>query len=389
MALSRYCMGDRIITSDTGGLLRRSVFLGAEHHAQRHGTTALTAAREHVRRCVNGGLSVAFRGGTPLGQDRVGLKPSGRSDFVVTRDIVRKACNFSESCSRVPASPGSTFMVLNRRRAAILVTASLLGCADRVRTGDSAGPRVRERQRPGHDRLDPDAALERRLRANHRAHQPRQCHIQHRAGPVPSIADRRLGLTSTRADLEALFDKNSTEPLAARLARVSARAIIPELAAERQAGDTRQLSVYRNVTLSDIAQGRIAKLTADSSSIEVKGPKQNATLTQGRTTAEEIDAAEAARIYMEKAGPQPEPLSRLYGAFSVENIKIQDKEGTVTIAHGSGRDVRGRRTEDSWAGTASLVRRSVRWTSRPSRIARASCRRWPTFWARSRSARRS
>ena len=48
-------MGDRIITSDTGGLLRRSVFLGAEHHAQRHGTTALTAAREHVGAALTAG----------------------------------------------------------------------------------------------------------------------------------------------------------------------------------------------------------------------------------------------------------------------------------------------------------------------------------------------
>lgn len=163
------------------------------------------------------------------------------------------------------------------------------------------------------------------------------------------------GVASTRADLEALA-QNPNEPLAARLARISAKqATIPEMTAERRVGETSQVSVYRNVTLSDIAQGRIAKLTADSSSTEVKGPKKSALVTQGRATAEDVDTAEIARVYLEKAGAQPEPLARLYGAFSVENMKIQDKEGTVTIARGSGRDVRGRRTEDSWAGTASLV----------------------------------
>jgi len=248
-------------------------------------------------------------------------------------------------------------MVSTRRRAAIVATASLLGCAaigfEPAVLRDLAFESGGGRATIGSVRMPLWSAAFAQA-----TDVVSLDNVTFSIGPDTFRASRIdvSGLTSTRADLEALFDKNSTEPLAARLARVSAKqAIIPELAAERQAGDTRQLSVYRNVTLSDIAQGRIGKLTADSSSIEVKGPKQNATLTQGRTTAEDIDAAEAARVYMEKAGPQPEPLSRLYGAFSVENIKIQDKEGTVTIAHGSGRDVRGRRTEDSWAGTASLV----------------------------------
>src|SRR4051794_7878098 len=114
------------------------------------------------------------------------------------------------------------------------------------------------------------------------------------------------GLTSTRADLEALLAPNPGEPLADRLAKISAREVrIPEMTSERQAGDSHQASVYRNITVSDISQGRMARMIAESSSIEIKGPKQNAVITQGRTSADDVDAVSAARVYTEKTGPQP------------------------------------------------------------------------------------
>jgi hypothetical protein len=166
------------------------------------------------------------------------------------------------------------------------------------------------------------------------------------------------GLSSSKAELDALFDQNATEPFAARLGRLSAREIsIPELTARQTIGAVTQVTRSRNVTASGIDHGRVAHLTIEASSVEMAGgARAGGTITQGRTAAEGVDLAAIARVYSEKAGPEPGTMAPLYGSFTVEDIRMSDPDGNViTIARGQGRDVRGRPTEDSWAGTASLV----------------------------------
>ncbi len=70
------------------------------------------------------------------------------------------------------------------------------------------------------------------------------------------------GVTSTRAEIEAIVDKASTEPLADRLARINARQVtIPEIRSEQQMGGARTVSVQRNTVLSGVNQGRVAEIT--------------------------------------------------------------------------------------------------------------------------------
>jgi hypothetical protein len=166
------------------------------------------------------------------------------------------------------------------------------------------------------------------------------------------------GLSSSKAELDALFDQNATEPFAARLGRLSAREIaIPELTARQTIGAVTQVTRSRNVTASGVDHGRVAHLAIEASSIEMEGgARTGGTVTQGRTSAEGVDLAAIARVYSEKAGPEPGVMATLYDFFTVDDIRIADPEGNIiTIARGQGRGVRGRPTQDSWAGTASLV----------------------------------
>ncbi|HEV2558507.1 MAG TPA: hypothetical protein VGU45_07760 [Microvirga sp.] len=164
------------------------------------------------------------------------------------------------------------------------------------------------------------------------------------------------GVTSSRADVEALFSPNSTEPLAARLARINARQIaVPELTVSVAMGPTRQRSTYRNLVASDIRGGRIADLAIEEGLNEVEGPKR-AVSAHKRLTLKGLAATDLARVYFEKAGSQPAPLTRVYDAFAVEDIRHQDGDGTVLkIARANGRDILMRPTAESWSGSTSLI----------------------------------
>ncbi|HEY8384272.1 MAG TPA: hypothetical protein VIL09_19195 [Microvirga sp.] len=164
------------------------------------------------------------------------------------------------------------------------------------------------------------------------------------------------GLASTRAELDALFDRNSTEPLAARLGRIGARQIaIPELTVEQAIGKDRQTATYRNVMLTGIERGHIRHAIAESASGERQGPQGLVTLTAGRLALDDVAATEMARIYTERGEPGS-AMARIYGAFAVEDVRVRDEKDTdIRMARIGGRDIWARPTRDSWAGTASLI----------------------------------
>jgi hypothetical protein len=177
---------------------------------------------------------------------------------------------------------------------------------------------------------------------------------------VSTYRARRIdfsGVTSSRAELDALVSASLTEPLASRLAKLNAKQVsIPELTSEETIGGIKQTTTYRNIVASDVAQGRSAKVTIDASSAEVAGAKQKSLVTQGRMVLEDFNGTELARVYTERAGPQPGALARIYGAFTVDAVSATDPSGTeIRIARISGRDLFARPTEESWSGTLSFV----------------------------------
>lgn len=165
------------------------------------------------------------------------------------------------------------------------------------------------------------------------------------------------GVTSSRADIEALFSASSTEPMASRLARISAKQVtIPEVRMTQKLGSSTQTAVYKNVALNEIAQGRIASASVETTGVEATSSKGSALFSYGRTAISDLDLPAFAKLYETKAETDPASMTRIQGAFSIDNIEIvENGEGvTFKVARVNGRDFMARPTRDSWAGTVAL-----------------------------------
>jgi hypothetical protein len=158
------------------------------------------------------------------------------------------------------------------------------------------------------------------------------------------------GASVSREEFARLLDPNAAEPLAPRLARLSAKRVtIPELRVEQKlAGDT-QVTRYRDVVLSDIVDGRIGSGTSEGATLETKGKDGAGSGTIGRITLTDLDLAEMARIFTEKGGADS-AMKRLYGGFTIENVTVDDPKGSrAKIVRITGRDFFARPTADSWS----------------------------------------
>ena len=167
------------------------------------------------------------------------------------------------------------------------------------------------------------------------------------------------GVTSTRAEIEALLSSGSSEPMMRRLARINAKRIsIPEAVVRQQVGTNTHTVSYRNTVVTDIVEGRIASMTVESTTMDAKSDDATLRISSGRSTVTDMDTRALANLYETKAENASAPLTRIYGAFSVDNMDItESKEGTnFKIARLSGRDFLARPIKDSWSGAGELLR---------------------------------
>lgn len=164
------------------------------------------------------------------------------------------------------------------------------------------------------------------------------------------------GASVARSDIENLFS-SGTEPFADRLARIRVRQVTaPELKVTQTLGAQTQTSLYRNISVNDVVDGKIASMTAETAAIEATGQKGPTLISYGRSAVSDLDLAAFARLYETKDATAP--LTKIYGAFSIETIDAASREGDggVQIARLSGRDLMARPTADSWSGTLGLIR---------------------------------
>jgi hypothetical protein len=166
------------------------------------------------------------------------------------------------------------------------------------------------------------------------------------------------GVTSTRAEIEALLSSSSSEPMANRLGKINAERIsIPEMRVRQQVGKDTHTATYRNTVLTGIVGGRLASGTTEASSIEAPGSETTILINTGRTTISDMDMRAVANLYETKAENTSVPLNRIYGAFSIENIDLTESKDAVNIkvARMSGRDFLARPTRDSWSGMTAFL----------------------------------
>lgn len=166
------------------------------------------------------------------------------------------------------------------------------------------------------------------------------------------------GTSLGRAELLSLFDGKASEPLAARLARLTARQVsAPEIIVEQQIGPERQTIRYRNVAATGLVQGRVASIVAETAALETKGGRAGAVAgTLGRLTIADLDLGEAMRVYAERRNGPPGELARIYGAFTLENVDLRtDKAVEIKVSRIGGRDFLARPTAGSLSDSMKVL----------------------------------
>lgn len=135
---------------------------------------------------------------------------------------------------------------------------------------------------------------------------------------------------------DALGDGN-VKSLAKRLEGFAAtRIFAPDLTFRQSIVTTEQKVVYKNVTLSDIAGGRIAKYAVDNANYDIQmefpdstgeAQKKHVVISTGTIVGQDFDAGYMARLYAEKAGPEDKDAKPVYGPLSVHKIAFSEGDG--------------------------------------------------------------
>lgn len=182
------------------------------------------------------------------------------------------------------------------------------------------------------------------------------------AGTISYLIPRAVvrGTNLSKAELEGLLAGTGGTSIEQSLARVNAREIaIPEITATLEAGPSRQVTVYRDIVISNMAGGKVGSLVAGGGRFSTTGGPAASDGSFGRFSIDDMDLSLSVALTKEKAGPTPDPLRKVYGAFAVDALEFKDKDGNVTrIARMSGRDFLARTTKLGWAGFMDVVARN-------------------------------
>ncbi|MBV9076632.1 MAG: hypothetical protein JO048_04005, partial [Methylobacteriaceae bacterium] len=166
------------------------------------------------------------------------------------------------------------------------------------------------------------------------------------------------GTRMSQAEAGALFDPRAPQALAARFAALNAAEItIPELVSESAAGTVRQTATYRNVRLSDIQGGSVARTAVAGGSAETVGPDGTSRAVFGASTAEDTDLAAVAALFVPPAAGAPPEAKRLYASISLEGLSGGDPKtgGTFRVGRLAARDIKGRPTKDGLTATFAAL----------------------------------
>ncbi|MGU3575175.1 hypothetical protein ACLBWZ_06575 [Brucellaceae bacterium C25G] len=141
--------------------------------------------------------------------------------------------------------------------------------------------------------------------------------------------------------LTELFSGSSELSPAQRVERFSAKRIhVSEIQLEQTVLDTQQKTVYKNLTLNDIKDGKIASIQLDNAQVDmnVAVPKKDGSVEKeplsvlmGMTEGKDIDAAFMVRFYTEKADPDNKEPQQVQGAYSTKDITIKLPQASVTV----------------------------------------------------------
>ncbi|KDR89842.1 hypothetical protein L905_13705 [Agrobacterium sp. TS43] len=151
----------------------------------------------------------------------------------------------------------------------------------------------------------------------------------------------KISMTQARVE-NAAFEKPAQAEgnggsLPRRIERFAATSIsTPEVTFTQSVATTEQKTVYRNLTFSEIAGGRIARYSIDNGSYDIKMQlpdsegamkDKHMVVSTGVIAGQDIDVAYLARLYTEKAGPDDKEAKPLYGPLSVKAVSFSEGDG--------------------------------------------------------------
>jgi len=154
------------------------------------------------------------------------------------------------------------------------------------------------------------------------------------------------GSTLEKDAFLALFNTSATDSAAARAARLTAAEIsAPELTLLQTIGDQKQRTIYRDLRLADIREGRIGHGESASAAIAAEGASSGpVTGEMKRTAFDGFDLRHTTRILTEKAAPgAEEPMRPLVENFEQDGYSIDmGKAGRMSLGRTTGRGFAGR-----------------------------------------------
>lgn len=164
------------------------------------------------------------------------------------------------------------------------------------------------------------------------------------------------GSALSQAELSRLLDPASPEPWSDRLAKLDAEEILaPEVVATLKMPRIDQRTTYRDVSLKSVRGGRIATITAAGGSMEGTQQGRKVTSTNGPLSMQDVDAGAALALLSPAKGPAG-PLRQIYGAFSMEAVRVTDSSGITTqVGRMSGSGFSARPTALGWTGTIEAL----------------------------------
>ncbi len=152
-----------------------------------------------------------------------------------------------------------------------------------------------------------------------------------------SMAHARVENAAFKKPAPAASGDGNANSLPRRIERFAATRIsTPEVTFTQSVADTEQKTVYRNASLTDIADGRISRYLIDNGSYDIKMAlpdsdgamkEKHLVVSTGTIAGQDIDVAYLARLYTEKAGPDDKEAKPLYGPLSVAKISFTDGDG--------------------------------------------------------------
>jgi len=139
----------------------------------------------------------------------------------------------------------------------------------------------------------------------------------------------------------ALFAKGANESAPARIAKLTAAEIsAPELTMEQSVGEQKQTTTYRDIHLTEIADGKIGHGESASGSLAIQGGATGSMKgTLKRTAFDALDLKQSARVLTEKAAPgADEAYVPVIGRFEQDGYDLDmGKSGSMSIGRTTAR----------------------------------------------------